>query len=86
MAELTVAQASDRLGVDPSLVRVLLRTGAIAGRRHGRDWLVAPWLSTVARSQVRVQLRRSPLPTALVGGMRFAARNGLHPCGCSQLR
>ena len=86
-------EAAERLNVDPSRVRQLLRNRTLAGRRVGGRWLVAsedvgrlagyrtvpgrplaparawglldlldggaaPWLTPVARSQVRQLLRR----------------------------
>ena len=41
VADLSVAEAADRLELDPSRVRQLLRSGSLAGRRIGRDWLVS---------------------------------------------
>lgn len=40
MADVSVAEAASQLGVDPSRVRQLLRSGALPGRRLGRDWAV----------------------------------------------
>ena len=91
--ELSVAQAAQQLQVSDARVRTLLRSGALPGRRIGRQWLVqsedlalrvshgsrpgrplAParawalldlldggqggWLSPIARSQVKLLLRR----------------------------
>lgn len=88
-----MTEAAERLGLDDSRVRQLLRSSVLEGRHVGRAWLVsadsvsrlesisrpagrpasparawglldlldgrrAPWLSSVARSQVRKQARR----------------------------
>lgn len=106
VGELSVGQAAAVLGVVPSRVHQLLRSGGLPGRRHGRDWIVdgaavarlaqdphrggrpmsparawglldlldggsAPWLSAVARSQVRVLLR------SLAGGSAGSWRDAL---------
>lgn len=42
MKLLTVDQVAEQLGLDPQTVRAQLRTGALAGEKYGRDWLVAP--------------------------------------------
>ncbi|MFC1932435.1 helix-turn-helix domain-containing protein [Chloroflexota bacterium] len=36
----TVEEASKLLGLDPSQVRRLLRSGEIEGKKWGRDWMV----------------------------------------------
>jgi excisionase family DNA binding protein len=36
----TVEEASQKLSVDPSQVRRLLRSGEIKGKKWGRDWMV----------------------------------------------
>jgi excisionase family DNA binding protein len=36
----SVNEAAQKLGLDPSQVRRLLRNGKIAGKRLGRDWVV----------------------------------------------
>ena len=36
----TVKEASQNIGLDPSQVRRLLRSGDIKGRKWGRDWMV----------------------------------------------
>ena len=36
----TVEEASKRLGLDPSQVRRLLRSGEIKGKKWVRDWMV----------------------------------------------
>lgn len=41
MADVSVAEAASRLGLDPSRVRQLLRSGALNGRRIGRDWVIS---------------------------------------------
>lgn len=91
--EIGVKEAAERLGIDPSRVRQLLRAGELPGRQVGRAWLVAaedvarlesqqrlggrplgarrawglldllaggsaPWLSSVARSQVRASVEK----------------------------
>lgn len=91
--EISVKDAAQRLGVDPSRIRQMLRAGDLAGRQIGREWLVAaedvarlesqrrprgrplgplrawglldllvggdaPWLSPVARSQVRGSIEK----------------------------
>lgn len=38
--EISVADAAERLSIDPSRVRALLRCGGLSGRRVGRMWLV----------------------------------------------
>ena len=111
--ELSVNQAAQRLRVDESRVRRLLREGRLAGHRFGGSWVVdgddvarleslsprggeprpvgrpmsaqrawgllelldggrAPWLSPVARSQVRAQAR------ALAGADASRWRAALH--------
>lgn len=90
---ISVAEAAERLQLDPSRVRRLLSSGELAGHRVGRGWVVdgdalataasrsrpggrplsaprawgaldllaggqAPWLPSVARSQVKSVLRR----------------------------
>jgi excisionase family DNA binding protein len=41
VADVSVAEAASRLGLDRSRVRQLLRSGALDGRRIGRDWVVS---------------------------------------------
>jgi excisionase family DNA binding protein len=41
LADVSVAEAASRLGLDRSRVRQLLRSGVLAGRRLGRDWVVS---------------------------------------------
>jgi len=36
----TVEQASQQLSLDPSQVRLLLRSGELKGKKWGRDWMV----------------------------------------------
>jgi excisionase family DNA binding protein len=36
----TVDEAAHMLGLDPSQVRRLLRSGELNGRKFGRDWMV----------------------------------------------
>jgi excisionase family DNA binding protein len=92
VVEMATSEAARRLGVDPSRVRMLVRSGRISGRKLGSVWLVdehdvallasrrsrpgrplapqrawallnlleggsAPWLTAVARSQVRALVR-----------------------------
>lgn len=40
MRYLSIADAATRLGIDPSRVRVLCRSGRIKAQRPGRDWLI----------------------------------------------
>lgn len=35
-----VEEAANKLGLDPSQVRRLLRSGEIKGKKWGRDWVV----------------------------------------------
>lgn len=41
MSPFTVNQAAERLGIDPSLVRVYCREGRIRAEKLGRDWLIS---------------------------------------------
>jgi excisionase family DNA binding protein len=36
----TVNEAAQKLGLDPSQIRRLLKKGEIAGKKLGRDWVV----------------------------------------------
>jgi excisionase family DNA binding protein len=40
MPEMTVREAANRLGLDPSRVRLFASTGALPARRVGRQWVV----------------------------------------------
>ena len=59
---LTVKEAADQLGVDPSSVRHAILAGRLAAAKAGRDWLLRP--ADVAAYQAR---RRN-------AGRRFGAR------------
>ncbi len=36
----SVSEAAQKLGLDPSQIRRLLRSGEIKGKKWGRDWIV----------------------------------------------
>lgn len=113
--DIGVREAADKLGVDDSRVRQLLRSHDLAGRRIGREWLVsasgvsrlasrrsqpgrplaparawglldlldggsAPWLSPVARSQVRQLGRRLSGADADRWRAALRARSEVHRC------
>jgi len=48
---LTTRQAADHLGVTPSRVLALIKTGRLPATMHGRDWQIDP--SDLARVAVR---------------------------------
>jgi excisionase family DNA binding protein len=113
--DIGVSEAAERLGVDVSRVRQLLRGHQLAGHRVGREWLVsaselsrfaarpnrpgrpmaparawglldlldggsAPWLSAVARSQVRQLGRRLSGADANEWRAALRARSDVHRC------
>jgi len=113
--DIGVREAADKLGVDQSRVRQLLRSHDLAGRQVGREWLVsaddvarlasrpslpgrplaparawglldlldgggAPWLSPVARSQVRQLGRRLSGVDADRWRAALRARSDVHRC------
>ena len=130
--DLSVEQAAQRLRVDESRVRRLLREGRLAGHRFGGSWVVdgddvarleslsprggeprpvgrpmsaqrawgllelldggrAPWLSPVARSQVRAQARALAGADASRWRAALHARSdlrrvGVHPAAIARLQ
>lgn len=54
MINLTAKQAAERLGVDPSRVRVLCRSGRL-GRKFGHIWLITD-------ADVAAYLKAGPKP------------------------
>lgn len=112
--DISVQEAAERLGVDPSRVRQLIDAQVLPARRAGRMWLLpaedvarlvaqrpgpgrplaparawalldlldggsAPWLSAVARSQVRAQLRALAGADAARWRSLLRARSTVHP-------
>lgn len=126
--EISAGQAAASIGVDRSRVLRWLRSGHLAGRRLGREWLVddaavavlagqtrrpgrpmaparawglldildggdAPWLTPVARSQVRALLRKlaASAPDAgrwrsLLRGRAEVTRVSIHPAALARLQ
>jgi excisionase family DNA binding protein len=115
LVEIAVSEAAERLGLDESRVRQLLRANRLEGRLLGRVWLVssrdvarlegqhmhpgrpmaparawglldlleggrAPWLSPVARSQVRDLGRRAVGSDASRWRSLLRCRSDVHRC------
>jgi hypothetical protein len=60
----TIAKAAEALGLDPSWLRLMCRTGRVKGAaKHGRDWMLPPGARVIARRMGRP-------PGALTGSPR----------------
>ena len=86
--EIGVKEAAERLGIDPSRVRQLLRAGELPGRQIGREWLVAA--EDVARLESQQRLRGRPLGPRRAWGLLDLLAGGsapwLSPVARSQVR
>lgn len=86
--DIAVKEAAERLGVHPTRVRQMLRSGALAGRRVGSMWLVDP--EDVARLAGQKARAGRPLAPARAWGLLDLLDGGsapwLPPVGRSQVR
>jgi excisionase family DNA binding protein len=86
--DIAVQEAAERLGVHPTRVRQLVRSGDLAGRRVGRIWLVDP--QDVARLAGQKARAGRPLAPARAWGLLDLLDGGsaawLPPVGRSQVR
>lgn len=85
---LTVVDAAQRLGVDASRVRKMLRVGELPGRRHGHVWMVDA--AAVARRAHRPSPAGRPLSPSRAWALLDLAQGGSAPWltaqGRSQVR
>lgn len=88
MVGVTVADAAQRLGVDASRIRQMLRRGDLAGERLGRTWIVdASELARLAqRSRPAGRPLSSPRAWALLDLLDGGSADWLSPQGRSQVR
>ncbi len=81
---LTVADAAQRLGVDASRVRKMLRRGELPGQRHGHVWMVDA--AAVARRAHRPSLAGRPLSPSRAWALLDLAEGGSAPWLTAQSR
>ena len=86
--DIAVNDAAERLGVHPTRVRQLVRSGDLAGHRVGRVWLVDP--QDVARLAGQKARAGRPMAPARAWGLLDLLEGGsalwLPPVGRSQVR
>jgi excisionase family DNA binding protein len=82
--EIAVSDAAARLGVSEPRVRQLLTSGALAGRRLGRSWLVSD--ESVARLQQNRRLPGRPLGPRRAWGLLDILAGGKAPWLTSSAR